>query len=58
LTLPLSPCPYYQEGQACPYRPDCPIARYMPEKKCTELKQVGISIVQEWLKDKKKDVKK
>jgi len=30
----------------------------MPEKKCTELKQVGISIVQEWLKDKKKDVKK
>jgi hypothetical protein len=30
----------------------------MPDKKCTELTQAGISIVREWLKDKKKDVKK
>jgi len=51
LTPPVSPCPHYQAGQACRYRADCPIARYMPDKKCDELSQTAIQQVQAWLKE-------
>lgn len=51
MTPPVFPCPYYQAGQTCRYREDCPIARYMPDKNCTELSQTAIQQVQAWLKD-------
>jgi len=46
----MTACPNHKAGQICQYKDDCPVARYMPEKDCTDLTMGGVQMVEAWLK--------